>query len=693
MHKTPSNALRQAAKQFCREQKVRIIRRRDLNQLTSKVEGKVLCNFGFIHHPRLTAMLPEEKRIFITDYACDCYEFSDSGSLCSHCTALAMEAFGDGELVYEQRTNLPGGEFSDGDLPEDGNITVLSDEVDGEGQRCVEGKALCSFGFIHHPRLMLRGREVADYACDCYSFVGSNAFCPHCRALLKLVLGADIPEETPEEEPVPEEAAPEEIPAEEPAREEAVPEETPAEEPVQEEAVPEETPAEEPVPEEAAPEETPAEEPAREEAVPEETPEEESVQEESAPAPEAEPWDGRIRTMQVLFGRALEDGRPVCWYPNDTTRVFHPNMGIIGTMGTGKTQLTKSVVTQLCRQRRNNFDGHPLGILIFDYKGDYNETKPEFVQATGARVLTPYHLPFNPFSLQGIRRKPMLPIHTANAFTDNIARIYNLGPKQTTTLLGCIISAYQACGIQAAAPSTWDRPAPTFDQVYEIYSKDDSIKKNDSLYAAMDHLYKFQILEGDARRTTSLFELVNGVVVMDLSGYDADIQNLIVAITLELFYSQMQNSQSSLADKDFRQLTRFILVDEADNFMSQNFPALKRILKEGREFGVGTILSTQSLRHFGSGDGDYSSYILSWVVHNVSDLKRSDVDFVFKTSSDPATAEMLYQGIKSIGKHQSVIKAGNAAPVTVQDTPFWQIAEDTAESYLPESEVPEEPEA
>lgn len=177
-----------------------------------------------------------------------------------------------------------------------------------------------------------------------------------------------------------------------------------------------------------------------------------------------------------------------------------------------------------------------------------------------------------------------------------------------------------------------------------------------------------------------------------IDSYDADIQNLIVAITLELFYSQMQNSQSSLADKDFRQLTRFILVDEADNFMSQNFPALKRILKEGREFGVGTILSTQSLRHFGSGDGDYSSYILSWVVHNVSDLKRSDVDFVFKTSSDPATAEMLYQGIKSIGKHQSVIKAGNAAPVTVQDTPFWQIAEDTAESYLPESEVPEEPE-
>lgn len=64
MHKTPSNALRQAAKQFCREQKVRIIRRRDLNQLTSKVEGKVLCNFGFIHHPRLTAIFAGGKAHF-----------------------------------------------------------------------------------------------------------------------------------------------------------------------------------------------------------------------------------------------------------------------------------------------------------------------------------------------------------------------------------------------------------------------------------------------------------------------------------------------------------------------------------------------------------------------------------------------------------------------------------------------------
>ena len=36
--------------------------------------------------------------------------------------------------------------------------------------------------------------------------------------------------------------------------------------------------------------------------------------------------------------------------------------------------------------------GTPLGILIFDYKGDYNESKWDFRQATQAKVLKPYHL-------------------------------------------------------------------------------------------------------------------------------------------------------------------------------------------------------------------------------------------------------------------------------------------------------------
>ncbi|MCR5769672.1 MAG: DUF87 domain-containing protein [Butyrivibrio sp.] len=378
--------------------------------------------------------------------------------------------------------------------------------------------------------------------------------------------------------------------------------------------------------------------------------------------------------MKILFGTDEQNGSQIIWRPNDTAQLFHTNTGIIGTMGTGKTQFTKSLIAQLYRNQADNIAGEEIGILIFDYKGDYNESKQDFVDATKATIYKPYHLPFNPLALtKSSVFKPLLPTHTANAFKDTLSKVYNLGPKQQATLLQCIMDTYSMCGINPGNPSTWDNEAPTFDQVYQRYVNDDEIKKGDSLAAALDKLNMFQIFESNPSETKSLFELLKGVVVIDLSGYDPDIQSLIVAITLDLFYSQMQAAGSSKMDGQFRQLTKMILVDEADNFMSEGFPSLKKILKEGREFGVGTILSTQFLKHFGSGEDDYSKYILTWIVHNVSDLKTSDVDFVFKTEAKSAESVTLFNRIKGLKIHHSIIKIGVNKPVYLKDKPFWEL--------------------
>ncbi len=377
--------------------------------------------------------------------------------------------------------------------------------------------------------------------------------------------------------------------------------------------------------------------------------------------------------MDIVFGTNEHDGQPLIWRPNDTTQLFHANTGIIGTMGTGKTQFTKSLIAQLYREQGHNVAGRELGILIFDYKGDYNESKEDFVSVTNAEILKPYHLPFNPLALmKSVVFKPLIPIHTANAFKDTISKVYGLGPKQQDTLFQCIIETYSACGISAADKESWNNEAPTFDQVYQRYSNNESIKKNDSLAAAMNKLHQFEVFEADPSNTKTLFDVLHGVVVIDLSGYDPDIQSLIVAITLDLFYSQMQAAGSSRMEGNYRQLTKLILVDEADNFMSEGFPALKKILKEGREFGVGTILSTQFLKHFGNGEDDYSKYILTWVVHNVADLKKSDIDFVFKTETKSKESQILYKVIKSLAKHHSIVKLGNNKPVYVRDKAFWE---------------------
>lgn len=378
--------------------------------------------------------------------------------------------------------------------------------------------------------------------------------------------------------------------------------------------------------------------------------------------------------MVIQFGINKLDGSPVLWQPNNTDQIFHTNTGIIGTMGTGKTQFTKSLITQLYCEQSKNIDGTPIGILIFDYKGDYNESKADFVAATNATVLKPYHLPFNPLALtKSSVFKPLLPIHTANAFKDTLAKVYGLGAKQQDVLFQCILDAYHRVGISETDPNSWNELPPTFEIVYQIYINNENIKKNDSLAAAMNKLHQFQVFEGNSTNTKSLFELVNGVVVIDVSGYDPDIQSLVIAITLDLFYSQMQAAGSSKLDGSYRQLTKMILVDEADNFMSQGFSALKKILKEGREFGVGTILSTQFLKHFGSGDDDYAKYILTWVVHNVADLKYSDVDFVFNTETKSIEEQKLFNDIKKLQKHNSIVKIGTQKPVYTEDLPFWKL--------------------
>ncbi|MDY2883423.1 MAG: DUF87 domain-containing protein, partial [Romboutsia timonensis] len=379
------------------------------------------------------------------------------------------------------------------------------------------------------------------------------------------------------------------------------------------------------------------------------------------------------RNMEILFGINQKNNKQIYWEPNNTDKVFHTNTGIIGTMGTGKTQFTKSMITQLYRESKYNVDGEKVGILIFDYKGDYNKSKTDFIEATNANVYELYHLPFNPLSvIKAKNSKPMLPLHTANSLKVTLAKAFGLGIKQETLLRDLIMEAYEKRGIIKNKPDTWDIPAPTLKDVYDIYVNREDLKE-DSLYAAFSNLIDFEIFEPDPENTKGLFELIDGVTVIDLSGYDPDIQNLVVAITLDLFYSQMQAYGHSEIRGNLRQLNKMILVDEADNFLSKDFETLKKILKEGREFGVGTILSTQLLSHFSTGENKYSDYILTWIVHNVAEINPKDAKYIFNAQAK-ADQENICNKIKSLNKHYSLVKMGDSdRPIFMKDRAFWEL--------------------
>ncbi|EOB2846961.1 DNA phosphorothioation-dependent restriction protein DptH [Vibrio vulnificus] len=371
--------------------------------------------------------------------------------------------------------------------------------------------------------------------------------------------------------------------------------------------------------------------------------------------------------LHVLFGHNATTNAPLNWEPTNTAKFMNTNTGIIGTMGTGKTQFTKSVVTQLYRNQAENVNSAPIGMLIFDYKSDYVDDK--FIDATQAKKYKLFKLPYNPLSLYG--DTPMLPIHTAAGFSETMSRAYGLGKKQQLRLENLILESYAAAGIHPEDPSTWSRPAPTIDDVWALFLEQEKVEE-DSLYAALSKLARFKIFESEPEKMTSLYELVDGITVVELAGYPSEIQNLVVALTLDLFYSQMQKKGKPDVVGDFRQITKMILVDEADNFMSQNFPSLRKILKEGREYGVGVILSTQDITHFQTGENDYSSYVLTWVIHRVAKIRPQELKAMFGVN-DKNEQERLMETINKLDKHYSLYIDGAKKIVKMRDRAFWKL--------------------
>ncbi|WP_279624358.1 helicase HerA domain-containing protein [Aeromonas veronii] len=207
----------------------------------------------------------------------------------------------------------------------------------------------------------------------------------------------------------------------------------------------------------------------------------------------------------MLFGHDAFHKSPLYWEPTNTARFMNTNTGIIGTMGTGKTQFTKSLITQLMRQQDNNVEGARIGLLIFDYKSDYVDEA--FSEANQSRKLKLHRLPYNPLSLYG--DMPMLPVHTATGFSETLAKAFGLGPKQQLRLRKLILDAYELAGISKSDASTWLKPAPTLAQVWDLYMEQEKVDE-DSLYAALSSLIDYEIFETQPEHVCPLYELLEG---------------------------------------------------------------------------------------------------------------------------------------------------------------------------------------
>ncbi|ELA9367432.1 DUF87 domain-containing protein [Vibrio parahaemolyticus] len=354
------------------------------------------------------------------------------------------------------------------------------------------------------------------------------------------------------------------------------------------------------------------------------------------------------------------------WEPTNTNEAMNPNIAIVGTMGTGKTQTVKSMLTQLVQQRDKNPDGESFGALIFDYKSDYCDS--EFVQATGAKIIEPIDLPINPLVLHSEDRRAM--INTSSVFCSTLGKIFNLGVKQDRKLNEFIELAYESRGIYRGETDTYSRTPPTVNEVIKLFMAQDKVP-DDSLTSALDKIDRNELFESNSRKCKSLYDtLENNVVVISLGGVSSDLQNLIVAVLLDQFYVQMHLNPKPVPTEQYRALKKMILVDEADNFMSQDFESLRKILKEGREFGVGVALSTQGLDHFETKENNYRSFVTHWICHRLVEPKSKDVVPLLNTKTKPELEGRMLE-IRELDKHQSFYINGRKEVIPQESTAFW----------------------
>ena len=396
--------------------------------------------------------------------------------------------------------------------------------------------------------------------------------------------------------------------------------------------------------------------------------------------PEEHPESGEsdLKGIRIRLGTHRKSGEPIYWTPEDAERLQTPNAVVIGGVDTGNTQVMKSIALQFLRQREGA--SGETGILIFDWMGDYDESKTDFMESTGARVRRLQKLPLDPFSLRRLERKPQLHVHTAMSFADTLARAYQLGPLQKSMLVQSVMAAYAAKGI-TSDPVTWNLPAPTFTDVYEEYWSRPQAQRSDALSAVMESLASFELFDPAPPERTTLFDMFRGVVVIDMSGYPRELQSFAAGIMLEQLYAQMCGTARALSG----QVRKLLLIDEVDALLAMGSPGLEGILRRSREYGLAVVMAALSPTHFCNRDFDWWTVIRTWIIHNAEDLFKPELEALLKLDPHDTAVERLYQTVKHQRKLESLICIGSEEPVPAEDLAFYEIVKDQNQSYLKET--------
>lgn len=367
--------------------------------------------------------------------------------------------------------------------------------------------------------------------------------------------------------------------------------------------------------------------------------------------------------VRVNIGTVLESigNAHVDFWPSNTD-LNQPNIGIVGDLGTGKTELVKALIAQIREQARLVQPGVPTSMLIFDYKGDFQQE--EFLGRVGGVVLEPHKIPLNIF-LPVTEEYSRKPYQQGAALADTFKRIYSgIGPRQMSLLNQAVRDSFL---------SKNDSP-PTLAEVRDRYVG--IVSDPDSVTSILDTFVFGEIFSADQDELRSFDDLLEGnvvVVALNKLGQDSNTKNSLVALFLNLYHDYMLRGgilPFEGTDPILRYLRSFLLVDEAVNIMRYDFQVLEDIMLKGRGAGIGVILASQYLSHFRVGRTNYGQPLRTWFIHKVPSVSAKELAALGITG----VSEEVAQRVPTLGNHQVLYKSfGWDEGWFVRATPYYEL--------------------
>lgn len=315
-------------------------------------------------------------------------------------------------------------------------------------------------------------------------------------------------------------------------------------------------------------------------------------------------WDSQI--IDIVLGIDNNDNKIDINFNNSLNSGYH--IGIVGTTGSGKSQLALNLTSQIINKSPNT------NIIVFDYaKGDIANNN-KYVSDINAQVIDVLNegVPFNPFNINNITDMKIEELKELVVSTQQM-----IGPNQKMELYDIMKRAFKENEkvdfniLNKEVKGYYKANNKEYNVLVELFHKISilNIFKNESQSSLIDSFMESNII----------FDLHNIESTMS-------IKELVVFFILNKLYAEAIKLPDSRIDQvtGCRAIRTIVFLDEGHNYLKTKNPILEKMFRELRSKGVAIIVVSQAFSDFKTKNFDYSE-MMNWVMVMKSQIDSKNI--------------------------------------------------------------------